>query len=251
MNFEIPTKFDFENNRLEKEESNVAIYKNKVELNEMPIFRTTQNNIVIPTGKLIKLKGVDIRILACMSAISNVANCAKSGSNTRYISVGRVNKNIGMIAKCLGIKPKKVKEQIENMLGLRTNELELKHSVDENGSVDARFEINYINGEFITLPYDMFEFIVLNLSNGAFKTYCNLRWICFDKYTLSFEERAITQEYLLQLIGLSGSSKRAIRNITYVLTELELISIRKSYIHEHDLLGKGVTKEVIYYSIVD
>lgn len=97
----------------------------------------------------------------------------------------------------------------------------------------------------------MFEHAAFNLSSRAFKTYCNLRWICFNKYTLCFEERAITQEYLLQLIGLSCSSKRAIRNITNELIALKLISIRKSYIHEHDLLGKGVTKEVIYYSIVD
>lgn len=251
MNFEIPTKLNFENNRVENEESNMAIYKEKYEFNIMPAFRTTQNNIVIPTGKLIKAKSIDIRILACMSAVSNVANCAIIGSNTRYITVEKVNKNIGIIAKYLEIKPKKVKEQIENMLELRTNELELKYSVDEEGSVDARFEINYTNGEFITIPYDMFEYTAFNLSSRAFKIYCNLRWICFNKYTLAFEERAITQEYLLQLIGLSGSSKKAIRNITNELIELELISIRKSYIHEHDLFGKGVTKEVIYYSIVD
>lgn len=251
MNFEIPTKSAFESNRVENEESNVANYKDRDELNIKPAFRTTQNNIVIPTGKLIKAKSIDIRILACMSAVSNVANCAISGSNTRYISVNRVNKNIAMIAKRLGIKPKKVKNQINDMLKLRTNELELKCIVDEEGSVDATFEINYINGEFITIPYDMFEYTAFNLSSRAFKTYCNLRWICFNKYTFDFEERAITQEYLLQLVGLSGSSKKAIRNITNELIELELISIRKSYIHEHDLFGKGVTKEVIYYSIVD
>lgn len=146
MNFEILTKLDLENKRVENEESNLAIYKEKYEFNIMPAFRTTQSNIVIPTGKLIKAKSIDIRILACMNAVSNVDNCAKIGSNTRYITVEKVNKNIGIIAKCLEIKPKKVKEQIENMLGLRTNELELKYSVDEEGSVDARFEINYING---------------------------------------------------------------------------------------------------------
>ena len=251
MNFEMQKKVAFENNGFELEENKELLCKEKNEVYIIPAFRTTQNNIVIPTGKLIKAKSIDIRILACMSAVSNVANWAISGSNTRYITVEKVNKNIGMIAKCLEIKPKKVKEQIENMLKLRTNELELKYSVDEEGSVDARFEINYINGEFITIPYDMFEHTAFNLSSRAFKTYCNLRWICFNKYTLAFEERAITQEYLLQLIGLSGSSKRAIRNITNELIELELISIRKSYIHEHDLFGKGVTKEVIYYSIVD
>lgn len=131
MNFEIPRKFAFENNRVENEESNRSIYKEKNELNMIPKFKTAQNNIVIPTGKLIRVKNIDIRILACMSAVSNVDNWAISGSNTRYISVKKLNKNIAMIAKCLAIKPKKVKEQINNMLGLRTNELELKYSVDE------------------------------------------------------------------------------------------------------------------------
>ena len=137
------------------------------------------------------------------------------------------------------------------MLSMQTNELELKWKLDDENSTESWFEINYISGEFITLPYEVFENVSSILSVNAFKTYCNLRWLCFSSAEGYFIERAITQEYLLQLIGLSNSSKKAIRNVTNELVEKELIKIRKSYVHEHNLLEIGVTKEVIYYSIVE
>lgn len=235
MSFEMPTcSFEgsyFENSSIKIERANKSIYDKNDYVDIKKVFRTTQNNIVIPTGILIKTKGTDIRILACISSVSYVVNCMKSGSNTRYVSVDKVNKYIGIIAKYLGLKPKKVKDQINSILALKTNELELKWKLDEDDIIEARFEINYISGEFITLPYDVFEEVVGILSSNAFKTYCNLRWLCFSSEEGAFVERAVTQEYLLQLIGLSNSSKKAIRNITNELVERELITIRKSYVH--------------------
>lgn len=255
MSFEMPiSQFEScysENNSVKLERKNELSNDEDRYVNKIKRFRTTQNNIVIPTGKLIKAKGTDIRILACISSISYVGNCMESGSNTIHVTVDKVNKYIGTIAKHLGLKPKKVKEQINSMLAMKTNELELKRKGDEENSTEAWFEINYVSGEFITLPYEVFENVVGSLSSNAFKTYCNLRWLCFSSVEGHFVERAITQEYLLQLIGLSNSSKKAIRTITEELVEKKLIKIRKSYVHEHNILEKGVTKEVIYYSIVD
>lgn len=252
MGLEMPKSSLFQNNSIcEKNEKNFNICENKYQELKRYIFKTTQNNIIIPTGKLIKNKNIDIRILACISAISYVKDCSEVGSNTRYISVDKVNKNIVTIAKYLRLKPKKVKEEINKMLALKTNELELKCVVDEEGNVDSWFEINYLKGEFIILPYELFEGITDVLSSRAFKTYCNLRWICFSKSINDFEEKVITQEYLLKLIGLSVNSKKTIRDITDELLEMELITIRKGYIHDHKLFEKGVTKEVIYYSMVN
>lgn len=90
----------------------------------------------------------------------------------------------------------------------------------------------------------MVEMVAGSLRSEAFKTYCNLRWLCFSSEKGQFVEKAITQEYLLQLIGLSSSSKKSIRNLTDELVGKKLITIRKSYVHEHNLLSKGVTKEV-------
>ena len=254
MSFEMPiSQFEsyYSENYNEKlERKNELNYDEDNYVNKIKIFRTTQNNIVIPTGKLIKAKGTDIRILACISSISYVDNFMESGSNTRHISVDKVNKYIGIIAKYIGLKPKKVKEQINSMLAMQTNELRLRWELDEENSTEAWFEINYVSGEFITLPYEVFENAACSLSSNAFKTYCNLRWLCFSSVEGYFVERAITQEYLLQLIGLSNNSKKAIRKIIEELIEKKFIKIRKSYVHEHDLLKKGVTKEVIYYSVV-
>ena len=218
MSFEMPTSsFEsncFEINNAKLERTKELSYDKDNYVSKIKVFRTGQNNIVIPTGKLVKIKGIDIRILACISSISYVDNFMESGSNTRHVTLDKVNKYIGKIAKHLGLKPKKVKEQINSMLAMQTNELELKRKVDEQNSTEAWFEINYVSGEFISLPYEVFENVAGSLSSNAFKTYCNLRWLCFSSVEGHFVERAITQEYLLQLIGLSNSSKKAIRNIT-------------------------------------
>lgn len=246
MSFERPTGlFEsscFENSNFKLEEENVKNHER---------YKTEQNKIVIPTGKLIKSKGVDIRILAWISSISYVRNFMESGSNTRHISTDKVNKNIAKIAEHLGISPKNVKDQIKNMLAMKTNELELKCKINGEDVTEEWFEINYIKGEFITLPYDVFEDATNILSSNAFKTHYNLRWLCFSKEELGFVERVITQEYLLQLIGLSNSSKKAIRDITTELVENSFITIDKSYIYEHNLFKGGITKEVISYSIVE
>ena len=255
MSFEIPTSpLDnncFKNSNVKIEENNKQDYSECRDISRIKVFKTEQSNIVIPTGKLIKSKGIDIRILACISSISYVANCMESGSNTRHISVDKVNKYIGMIAKHLELSPKKVKDQINSMLAFKTNELELKWKLGEDDITEAWLEINYIKGEFITLPYDVFENATNILSSNAFKTYCNLRWLCYSKEEWGFIEKVITQDYLLQLIGLSNSSKKAIRDITTELVDNGFITINKSYIHEHDLFKGGITKEVITYSIVE
>lgn len=215
------------------------------------IFKTTQNNIVIPTGDLMRDKKSDLRIVACLSAMSYVANYYIEGSNTRYIDEMKACKKIGLMCKYLNITPKKLKDQVNYMIRLNTSEFEQERYVDQDDRKQGTLIINYTKGKFITLPYDTFEYITNKLSNRAFKTYCNLRWICFDIYTKSFVERVVTQEYLLGLMGLSTNSKRAMREITNELIQLELISIRKTYIHDHKLIGRGETKEAIYYSILE
>lgn len=156
MSFEMPTcSFKvsyFENSSIKIERANKSIYDKNDYVDIKKVFRTTQNNIVIPTGTLIKTKGTDIRILACISSIGYVVNCMEIGSNTRYVSVDKVKEYIGIIAKYLELKPKKVNEQINIMLILKTNKLELKWNLDEDDIIETRSEINYISGEFITLP---------------------------------------------------------------------------------------------------
>lgn len=77
MSFEMPTgSFKgscFENSSIKIERANESIYDKNDYVDIKKVFRTTQNNIVIPTGTLIKTKGTDIRILACISSISGVS----------------------------------------------------------------------------------------------------------------------------------------------------------------------------------
>lgn len=128
MSFEMPTcSFEdkcFENSSIKIKRANESIYDKSDYVDIRKVFRTTQNNIVIHTGKLIKTKGIDIIILACISSISYVVNCMERGSNTRYVSANKVNKYIGTISKYLGLKPNKVKNQINSILAMKTNELE-------------------------------------------------------------------------------------------------------------------------------
>ena len=69
---------------------------------------------VIEINKIVIFIAISILILGI---------CIIAGS---IYAKDKINKNIEAIAKCLGIKPKKVKEEINKMLVLKTNELELK-----------------------------------------------------------------------------------------------------------------------------
>lgn len=246
MGFEMPTNMYLS----EFEKDVIGKSYDKVEDTKPRVFRNTQNNVVIPTKDLIGIKSSDLRVLACISAISNVSDCTKIGGNTRYVDVRKVNKSIEKISAHLRLSPKKVKEEVNKMLEVQSEELKLVPYEIGNEDVYV-LEINYVKGGFILLPYDLFEQISGEVSNRAFKIYCCLRWLCYNFDIDMFEERIVAQEYLLQQIGLSSNSKKAIRDITEELVDYGLINIRKGYVHEHNIMGNGVTKEVMYYSIVE
>lgn len=212
------------------------------------IFRTTQNNIVIPTKNLIKIKNTDFRVLLLLSVISNVDNNILSGSNTRYCSLRKVGNNMDKMSKTISITPDHFKRQINTLLKCGSDEFKLVE-VERNNKKQYEYQIQYEKGGFVTIPYETVEKILLGLSNTCIKVYVNLLWLCIKDG--DFSERQITQKYLAELMGLS--SVRAVKIATETLEKQGLIKIKKEWQVDTKVIdGKMITnpKETIVYSIV-
>ena len=192
-------------------------------------FRTTQENIVIPTNELIKKKGSNIIVLTCISAISNVDIWDKSGENSRYCSVSKINNNLNSISKITGMDRAKIIRAVRKLVKFGSDEFK-EVSREYNGREVVCAEINYKRGGFITISCETLERLLWNrISQNAFKLYINLLWLCKDNVNDRFIEKKLNQEYLLKLIGLSSTSARSIRKAEEELINLNLIEIRTEW----------------------
>lgn len=218
---------------------------------EKRIFNTTQNAVVLPTKELIKMKNTDFRVLLGLSIISNVDNFTISGANTRYCSIRKVDRNMEKLCKCIGITPSQFRKHLRALLKHNTDEFKLIEK-EYNGEKVLCYEINYTEGGFITIPYAKVESILVGGSNNCIKLYANLLWLCTKDG--EFIEKHISQETLLELMGLSPSTRRIITIATEWLEGANLIKTEKRWESETILVdGMPVgssPKSKIYYSIV-
>lgn len=192
------------------------------------ILPTTQNSVVVPTSELIKKKGIDLRVLACISAISNVDDWSREGDNNRYCSVDKINSNLDNLCNLLDIDRTKLMRRIREIIKVDSYEFKkVQREVDAKQA--SCVEIKYESGGFITIDCGVLEGLVSNLSNNAFKLYVNLLWLCKDVNKNQFIERQLTQEFLLPLMGLAKSSKRVIRIAEAELVEKNLIEVRTKW----------------------
>lgn len=216
------------------------------------LFKTTQNSIVVPTKTLIKQKNTDFRVLSAISVLSNVDDYTSRGENTRYASIRKVDKNMNDMCKAIGISSSQFRKHLRALLKHNTEEFKLVEREYNNNKVMC-YEINYSAGEFVTIPVDKVEKLLMGLSNNCIKLYANLLWLCVSKNG-EYIERELTQPYLLELMGLSKSTDKALKVATEVLEECKFIKTRKVWESE-TIIKNGMPvgskpKSKIYYSIV-
>lgn len=217
----------------------------------MKIENTSTQNVVLPTKELIRIKGTDFRVLLGISTISNVGNFTKSGANSRYASLKKVDRNMSKLCKQMNISPSQFRKHMRTLLKKNSDEFKIV-DVDYNGEVVKCYEINYVEGGFVTIPYDKVEKALISLSNNCIKLYSNLLWLC--KKDGEFIDRHISQENLLELMGLSKNSERILKVATETLEERNLIKTKKVWESEtvlnEECLPIGTSpKSKIYYSI--
>lgn len=225
---------------------------NDMQISErLEYFRTTQENIVIPTNELIKKKGSNIIVLACISAISNVDNYGMIGANARYCSIQKLNNNLDYICNLLEITRTKAMRDIRNLVGFESDEFKLVKRVYNDEEV-ACIEMNYKSGGFINIDNNILENLLsYNISINAFKLYINLLWLCRDNVNKTYVERQLTQEYLLELIGLSKTSKRLLKKAEDELIDLNLIKIKTKWVRNFgDDLSSTAPIQKKYYKLV-
>lgn len=224
----------------------------KYQVNEsIKFLRTNQENIVIPTNELIKKKGSNIILLACISAISNVDNYGMIGANARYCSIQKLNNNLDYICNLLEITRTKAMRDIRNLVGFESDEFKLVKRVYNDEEV-ACIEMNYKSGGFINIDNNILESLLsYNISINAFKLYINLLWLCRDNVNKTYVERQLTQEYLLELIGLSKTSKRLLKKAEDELIDLNLIKIKTKWVRNFgDDLSSTAPIQKKYYKLV-
>lgn len=188
------------------------------------LLSTTQKNILVPTGELIKNKDADMRVVACISAISNTDNLWNKEDKSRYCSIDKLNNNLNDIASATNIKRTRVMTLIQKLEKLGSSEFCV--GTEEKSKC---IEIKYNNGEFVLLPYEKMEFLVGKLSNNAFKLYLTLLWICRDHVSNKFIEKRITRSVLLDNIGLSKTSTKLLVAAERELLNLGLIEVRTKW----------------------
>ena len=235
-----------------KSKGHHQIIETEEEVSESRLFDTTQNNVVVPTKELIRIKGTDFRVFLGVSAISNADDVTKVGKNIRYTSFKKVDRNMDILCKSINISPSQFKKHLRMLVKCKSDEFKI---VDRmcNGNIVKCYEIAYAEGGFITIPYHKVESILVGGSNNCIKLYANLLWLC--QQNGGFIEKHISQETLLELMGLSPTTRRIITITTEWLEGANLIRTEKRWESETIINDEGLPmgsspKSKIYYSIV-
>lgn len=219
--------------------------------NEYREIFTDQNNIVIPTGELIKTKGIDLRIVACISAITNTDTCWEEGNNSRYCSYYKLNNRIEEILKLLDVDKRYFLRELRKIIAQGSNELhEVNRNFDERSILCL--QMDYTKGNFITIPYKVLESLAKELSAPAFKLYINLLWLCRDYEKNTFIKKQLVQRKLANLMGYSESTIKPVKKAEEELLKKGLILIEskwESEVGENGIGSKPLHKK--YYTILD
>lgn len=186
-------------------------------------------------------KKVDYRVYTSISAMSN-RSMDKQGE--RYIYLDKVNRNIKELSEVLGISVSMLRKHISTLKKMNVEQFLLE---EYNGKLVYR--LNYADSEgknFVTVPMDKIPLLLNGLSNNCIKLYTVLLWACRTG------EKALTQDWLAEQIGLSKKTKRAIKDNIDVLEKCGLIKVRREYNVKHKLNDgelTGYREPRYYYSI--
>lgn len=191
-------------------------------------FKTTQKNVPIPTRELMKLKECDFRINAIICILSNVDLFTKVGSNVRYTSLPKFDRNLDSITELLGLTKKQIRSELNKLLEQNSPECSLIVREHEGRNIDC-IQMGYNAGGFVLVPVNVLEDSLLNVSNIAFKMFLNLLWLCKNRTDYGYEETLVYQDTLLKCMGYKSGSRKLITNAGKELEVAGLISIRHDY----------------------
>lgn len=195
---------------------------------ELLYFKTTQTNVPIPTKELMKSKKCDFRIYAVICMLSNVDNCKREGSNVRYTSLYKFDKNLNSISEVLGLTKSKIRSELNRLLEQNSYECSLIVREYENQNVDC-VQMAYGDGGFVLVPVDVLQNSLLKISNIALKMFLNLLWLCYSKADFGYKETLVYQDTLLKCMGYKPTSRKLITDAGKELEAAGLISVRRGY----------------------
>lgn len=189
----------------------------------LSLFDPELEDVSISSHKdFVSNRKVDYRVYTSLSAMSNRE---PDEYGKRYIYLDKVDKNLKELSEILGISRSMLQKHIRALRKMNVEQFLLE---EHNGKLVYR--LNYSDSEgknFVTVPMDKIPLLLNGLSNNCIKLYTVLLWACRTG------EKALTQSWLAEQIGLSKRTEKAIKDNIAVLEKCGLIKVRKEFEVKH------------------
>lgn len=191
--------------------------------------KITKNLRRIPTGKLLKLKGISFKVYIKLQAIS--LRNPNGGDKHRYIPINWINKTT--LAKELGVTRPTIVNKFKE---LEKNKLIRFKKINEK-----EYLILPDKGDFyVLLDLDLIELLLSNCTDHFIKVY-----LIHKAYCNKYGEHYLKLEQIAKEIGVSTTHLQKIIDANVLLQQLGVLEITKEWKYEN-----GQTREKNKYKIL-
>lgn len=198
------------------------------------------NKLPITSSKIcLTDKGVNYKILMLMTLLSNVQlykDILDTGNEEtwRYLYRNKLKECKDLVESLSQTKLNTVLRTIKKMEKLDCNVIAIRKT--ENNEIV--YDINYGTREYVTIETKIMKALINSFNSNSIKIYVILKYMCRNG------KRRITQEWLLNQIGLTSYSKNNRQMISDITTELHC----GGYINKETISIEG-NKIINYYEV--
>lgn len=210
------------------------------EENLMRSILKESNNFPITSAKInLMNKQVDYKVLMLMTLLSNVQlhkDALDTGNEERwrYLYRNKLKEYKDLVESLSKTKLNSIYKTIKKMEKLDCKVI----AVRKTESNEIVYDINYGNREYVTIETRIMESLIHSFNSNTIKIYVLLKYMC------SKGKKRISQEWMLNQIGLSADSWNNRRLLSDITTELHC----GGYINKETVFIDG-NKKVNYYKV--
>ena len=210
------------------------------EENLMRSILKESNNFPITSAKInLMNKKVDYKVLMLMTLLSNVQlhkDALDTGNEERwrYLYRNKLKEYKDLVESLSKTKLNSIYKTIKKMEKLDCKVI----AVRKTESNEIVYDINYGNREYVTIETRIMESLIHSFNSNTIKIYVLLKYMCSEG------KKRISQEWMLNQIGLSADSWNNRRLLSDITTELHC----GGYINKETVFVDG-NKKVNYYEV--
>lgn len=186
-------------------------------------------NVPVPSHpELIKNKEYDARAYALALLESKRGNKEQH----RYINLNDFKQDTKTIASKYNISTKTLSRYIINIKKLQNvfkgTEINIVNSfATENGELYIQLMSKISSRYYVLIPSNVLYKMLVTTRRDVIKTFITLLYTLKDKNTGKYIERQVTYNYLLNKVGMSQTSTKAMCAILGLLQDMRLIQVRQ------------------------